>query len=74
MLSSHFFSDSGQAAADGRQQVPAPDPRNPEIRRPRGCSCGENPKDNARILPQALAMVADWWPLFVAGIVIAILI
>ena len=62
------------AAADGLQQRATSDPQNPEIRHPGALSGGENRRDNARSLPPARALVADWWPLLVAGVGIALFV
>ena len=75
MLILSVFSNSRQvAAADGMQQRATRDPQNAEIGHPGALSGDENWRGYTRSLPPARALVADWWPLLVAGVGIALLV
>jgi hypothetical protein len=74
LISGLFASSRHAAAADGLQARAARDPRSAESWRPDSPAFGENCRDKARRPPRVGAIVADWWPLLVAGVAIALLI
>ena len=75
MLISDAYSNTGQAAASDLLQPRAGcDPRKLDMRRSGGAGCGGYRNDSAQGLPRAVAIAAEWWPLFVAGVAIALLI
>jgi len=75
MMAFGLFLNSRQAAtADGPQHHAPVDPQSPRIRHPGAAFCGENRRNSARCLPGARTIVADWWPLLVAGVGIALLV
>jgi hypothetical protein len=72
MLISDAYSNAGQAAASDLLQPRAGcDPRKLDMGRSGDAGCGGYRNDR---LPRAEAIAADWWPLFVAGVAIALLI
>jgi len=71
---SRVFSHTVQVPEDHRLQPHAtPDRRTPEFRHSAAPASSENWRGNARSLSWARVVVADWWPLFAAGVAIALL-
>lgn len=75
MLISDAYSNAGQVpASEAMQRRNACDPGSHDTGRSAGACRAEYWNDSAQGLPRADAIAADWWPLFVAGVAIALLI